>query len=79
MMESMADFWQGSPRDTVRLLFFELEYALSTEVELGTPTWYLAKVVYEWADVLHEMGHIDEEEMWQASSIARKVLNEVVA
>lgn len=78
-MESMADYLQVTPRDTIRLLFFELEYALSTEVELGTPTWSLAKVVYEWAGVLHEMGHIDEKEMWQASSIARKAMKEVVA
>jgi len=76
-MESMADYLQLHPRDTIRLLFFELEYALSTEIELGVPTWSLAKVVYEWAGVLHEKGHIDEGEMWSALSIARKALDEV--
>lgn len=69
-MESMADYLQVTQRDTIRLLFFELEYALSSEVELGIPTSSLARVVNEWASVLYDKGHIDNGEMVSAKKIS---------
>ena len=61
-MESMASYLQITPRDTIRLLFFELEHALSTEIELGTPSVSLADTVGEWAAVLLDKEYIDSEE-----------------
>jgi len=69
-MESMADYLQLTQRDTIRLLFFELEHALSTEIQLGTPSVYLANVVSEWAEALLEMEYIDEDEYATATQFA---------